>query len=528
MTSQIPCLRCRATAIADEQAQAVSCPSCGLALPPPQAAAWMASRDGGQPFGPYTIAQLAAYVASGQVLPTDNLWHQGAPGWVPAGQLAALAPGGAAAPAMQPQGAPAFQPGQQPQMGGAYGQPYVQQPHGGGMYGGPGMVYGSGSSSAANLGLHFKRAFKWNLRTMPVQPDEEQQLLATSVDEVNARRYLVWRRSVLLAVSIPLLIAAVLGVIGSFTGMGWGVFSGVGILVEIIRLAILFLLPVVAWMAAQSWNRHRQSRKVLLIGWMIGFLLPLLLALIPASALYRADPTVDRNAFAQGMGFVGAILAFATLMPSVLSLIPGVLRGCLRIKALLPQSLLPGLFLIAATPLYVLLFLVIFTTVNQLIGNILLILAVLALASSPLVYLFNAGLFTRPLRTEEEFRKVGTVQNTATIIFLVGVVLLLIYLFTASFLGKSLVGFSSQTSVMQPWNAHFLQLPIEYFFRSLLTTVVVADLFMLMNLTLWRQSKSFEGTEESRHYDRIMSEIEEAGGAGLVPGNTIYRGGAPS
>ena len=74
-------------------------------------------------------------------------------------------------------------------------------------------------------------------------------------------------------------------------------------------------------------------------------------------------------------------------MPAVLSLLPGVLRGCLRIKALIPESILPGLFLVAATPLYILLFLVIFTTVNQVIGDLLLVLGILALLGAPMLYL---------------------------------------------------------------------------------------------------------------------------------------------
>ena len=63
-----------------------------------------------------------------------------------------------------------------------------------------------------------------------------------------------------------------------------------------------------------------------------------------------------------GLSLLGAISVYVTLMPSVLSLIPGVIRACLRIKALIPESVLPGLFLIAAAPLYFLIFLVTFTT----------------------------------------------------------------------------------------------------------------------------------------------------------------------
>src|SRR5690242_17853883 len=100
MTVLIPCLRCRATAAIDDNAAEAACPTCNFTLPPPEAAAWMVAREGMQPFGPYAIAQLRAYIAAGQVLPTDSLWHPGAPAWVKASELAALAPDGSAAAAM--------------------------------------------------------------------------------------------------------------------------------------------------------------------------------------------------------------------------------------------------------------------------------------------------------------------------------------------------------------------------------------------------------------------------------------------
>ena len=41
----------------------------------------------GQQFGPYSIEEINAYLSSGQVLPTDMAWYDGAPGWVPLPQV---------------------------------------------------------------------------------------------------------------------------------------------------------------------------------------------------------------------------------------------------------------------------------------------------------------------------------------------------------------------------------------------------------------------------------------------------------
>ncbi|MCU1353969.1 MAG: hypothetical protein JWM05_3178, partial [Acidimicrobiales bacterium] len=46
----------------------------------------------GQPGGPFTVAQIQAGAANGQVLPTSLVWATGMAGWVPANTVPALAP----------------------------------------------------------------------------------------------------------------------------------------------------------------------------------------------------------------------------------------------------------------------------------------------------------------------------------------------------------------------------------------------------------------------------------------------------
>jgi hypothetical protein len=352
-------------------------------------------------------------------------------------------------------------------------------------------------------------------------------LIAKGVDEADARRYLVWRRSVLLLVTIPTLISAVLATL-TFIGQDRSGYSGLGLLLELGRLGTLFALPATAWLAAKCWDNHRRSRTILLRGWLVAFLGPLFLALFPFSwrvDFGSGDPTMISQASAL-IGLLGAISVYVTLMPAVLSLIPGVMRACLRIKTLIPESILPGFFLIAATPFYILLFLVIFTTINQVAGDMLLILAVLCLLGAPALYLLNAGTFTKPLRTPEEIAKIGSVQKTAAIVVGVGLILLVLYAFSGSIMGKALVGTSEATSLLRPWSLSVIQFPIEYIVRSLFTTALVADLIMLMNLSLWRHSQAFQSTAEAQSYDRLMSEIEEAGGKQLTPTEIVPKASA--
>ena len=497
----IPCLACRAGTTAEEDATSIVCVTCSMALPPPGEAAWLMTRSGADQFGPYTLAQLAAYIAERRILPGDGIWHHGATVRLSASQLPAFGAAPAAQAPAPAAGAPATVSPVPVPAAPVHAAPVsVPAPQGSGP------------------GLHLRRAFNWNLRALPVEPGEEATLIANGVDEADARRYLVWRRSVLFVVVIPTLIAAALKTVGTVTG-GFDGLSGVGILVGLAELLPLYLIALTAWLAAKCWDQHRRSRTVLLRGWLVAFLTPLLLALIPVG--WRIDTSTisasEMANFNMSAGLLGAMLVYVTLMPAVLSLIPGVLRACLRIKALIPEAILPGLFLIAATPLYVLLFLVIFTTVNQAAGNFWLIAGVLALVGAPILYMLNGRIFTRPLRSEEEVAKIGSVQNLVLVVAGIGLALIAVYAFSAEIFGRTLIGTDPQTSAIRPWDPNLLQFPLEYIVRSLFTTVLVADLFMMMNLQLWKHTKEFQASPEAVSYDRLMVEIEEAGYAPQQP-----------
>ena len=208
---------------------------------------------------------------------------------------------------------------------------------------------------------------------------------------------------------------------------------------------------------------------------------------------------------------LGAVDRFVTLGPVVLALFPGVLRACLRVKVLLPQSILPGWFLVAASPVYMVLFFLFFVTVNQVASNELLVVGVFAVTGAPVAYLVNGRLFTRPLAPGADYDRLVRVQWVVRLVFGIGVGLLLAWLFTGTVFGKSIVGFEAETSLVRPWNLSLLEFPVHYLANSLFTMALVADLIMLMNLSLWQHTKAFMQSPEAKEYDRAMSEIEEAG-----------------
>ena len=57
----------------------------------------------GQQFGPYSIEEVHTYLSSGQVVPTDMAWYDGAPGWMPLTQVPGVQVGGPpSAPSVPP------------------------------------------------------------------------------------------------------------------------------------------------------------------------------------------------------------------------------------------------------------------------------------------------------------------------------------------------------------------------------------------------------------------------------------------
>jgi hypothetical protein len=195
------------------------------------------------------------------------------------------------------------------------------------------------------------------------------------------------------------------------------------------------------------------------------------------------------------------------VLPPILSLVPGVMRACSRIKTFLPESIVPGWFLVGAALFYALLLLVVFITIYQLAGNLLLIFGIFFWVGSPLIYALNAGLLIRPLTDERDNRKFDHVEILYRSLVLLAVLLLLIYLLTVDLFGKPLVGFDSNNSWIRPGKV--FEFGIEFVGRSLFLTTVFADFFMVMNWSVWLRSKQFEISDRAESYDTIMCKLAE-------------------
>lgn len=93
-----------------------------------------------------------------------------------------------------------------------------------------------------------------------------------------------------------------------------------------------------------------------------------------------------RNAARGLVGFMSSILSFRALMPLALSIAPGLLSAAIRIKVMIPESYLPGVFIVIMPLLYVPLIWSFSAFIVQGVGDSCLLAGIALLAFSPLVY----------------------------------------------------------------------------------------------------------------------------------------------
>merc|ERR1719210_683434 len=85
------------------------------------------------------------------------------------------------------------------------------------------------------------------------------------------------------------------------------------------------------------------------------------------------------------MGAVNGIASFQNLWPAALSLGPGIIKGAMRAKTIVPEASLPGAFIIILPWIYAPLVWALFNVVVQLFGNWALLGAMVSFAFYPLL-----------------------------------------------------------------------------------------------------------------------------------------------
>jgi hypothetical protein len=199
---------------------------------------------------------------------------------------------------------------------------------------------------------------------------------------------------------------------------------------------------------------------------------------------------------------------FILLLPAVLSLLPGMVRACLRVKSLLPESVVSGWVLVTLAPFYSLLLLVVWVAICHLVTDFYLLWGMLLWIAAPLLYAVRGGVLTRPVLCEHDRDRLRRLQIYVNLLLLLAMALLLAFLLTAQVLGMRLVGLDPQTSLVRPWVV--VQYVLEYWGRSLFNTVLAADFLMRMNRSIWMAGREFADSPDAADYDRLMRQLDRA------------------
>ena len=405
--------------------------------------------------------------------------------------------------------------------------------------------------------LHLKRALAWNLGRIAPSEREAAALAAAGVTDPAVQRYAVWRRSLLLAAAVPTLVAFVLAVLDA-TEQDFGELTMLGTGLEVLWLLAAAGLPAACLVGVRSWRRPGASSKLLLAAWTVTFILPFVYALLPVDALFHVRPIdvpADHPAIgaaADALGISAAVAAehaaklaslqqmaiefvlsggtYLLLLPAVLSLIPGAVNGCLRIKALLPAAQLPGWLLVCAAPIFLLFWLVILVIVNHAARSPLLVLGVTLWAGSPIWYALRGRVFVQSQISDEDAAKIARVKRATGAIALAGIGLMVAFIATTKVAGLHVVGldreaalstkldelsakdeevslddvqaaFEGSTSFVYALDLSSFRLVVDFLAKLLLVTAVFADLVLRATLAAWRNDRSLRARAEASSYD---------------------------
>lgn len=286
----------------------------------------------------------------------------------------------------------------------------------------------------------------------------------------------------------------------------------IGRVIDVIEQAPKYLLAAAALAVIFLWTRWGLTFRMLGATFAVTFVLPMVIALCPWSWWGVEDVAYDPRT--QPMQFFessvyGAIEAAAmmiALLPTVLSLAPGVQKACLRVKLLSPQSLMPGWFLVLATPFYALFLLVLVIALVQATSDPLLLFGLLLFLAAPLCYCVWYDLFTRPIATAEDERKVRGVQKLVGAITAVAGLLLVFFALRQQAMGVRLLGTDYENSFLIPLD--LIEMFLETIGRAMFMTVLGADILMRINAKTWKQLRTFAASPASADYDRAMNELQ--------------------
>jgi len=214
---------------------------------------------------------------------------------------------------------------------------------------------------------------------------------------------------------------------------------------------------VFVFKAGLGWAQVKRTRSLARLAWFFLFVVPILLALIPATKLMGSDHFSSYGE-SQMFGLMWGSIMVLTIAPSVLGLFPAIIRSSLTIKTLLPESPMPGWVAAIVAPFYALFFLLILVVAIQ-VDQLLLSLSMLCFTLAPVFVLINTDRLVQPSREADAMKTVLAVRRKTVVAVVVGLVAALLwflkhmeswdldFLSVVAFVGKLLASFLILTVV---------------------------------------------------------------------------------
>ena len=365
--------------------------------------------------------------------------------------------------------------------------------------------------------LHAKRAFKPDFGAGVASPEERAALPAVGN---QAQDYLAWRRSVLQIAFVMLALSAVFALVTfaldaakqdntqnqPFDKELVNAMAFTAVLAKSFLAAMVFL----AW---KHWRDLPRAHRRVKLGWVVGLLVPFVIALVPVSELLKLGGRTHELGREQLMGvqFLGLIIglvSFLQLLPSVISVFVGALRAGLMTTRFLPESAIPGWVVGMAAPVLSLLILAIFVLLNQIAGNTLLLVGFSLVILNFLLYARFGPRLARSYRREDLEREFGQLRKQSGLLLGGGCVCILIALFSIEFLGMKVVGTGDAKlfSYLQ-----FVEIIIELIGKSTITMLLFSDFLISAIRHARGTTATFQGSELAAALDLRLGELQGAG-----------------
>jgi hypothetical protein len=370
---------------------------------------------------------------------------------------------------------------------------------------------------------HFRRATRADYTVGVATPAERSFLtdgerVPRPVVGTQAQDYLAWRRSSLTVAFVFLAVTAAVGTV-RFLADAAGAEeneacdSGFATFLDFLLQAAKVVLCLACGLALAAWHDVRISYRRLRLGWAIGFAIPFLVALVPLRALLRmgepagGEEAVLQQGVAHVFGLLAAVIWFLKLMPAVLAVLAGAIRSAIAVKQFAPESAVPGWIAVVSAPLLCLLTLVVFVLLNQVGGNVLLVLGFGLLAVGILVPTLFARRLARPHTRAELNPVLSPILRRSLLLSAAGALFVTIALFTIDLLGMKLVAFRG--GLMNVFE--LMEMGLEIYGRALFTTVLFSDLIVALLRHSWREGQAFRTSELSGVLETKVRELEATG-----------------